>query len=315
MRTPPRSRESDPAAVRSAGEGDDLGIRSAFDALRRSGGPEPHLRTLVPALLAFSTSVVTAREDPDCSELENTATRFVGNVCVLDGAGGKIAAWVGGDGIAIVDDPFDALFLLLARVALREGVADIDGRSHRHGHSCGDRAASGHVPLAWSLARREATDDDSNLRFLLHVRVRPGWGHIVSGTKTCKAEAFEDRADGRGRLDRGKNACRRPAGDTSGHRRQRRARAKPPRASSRCASADRIGRHFPGCGPFLPPVVPSPGARGPLRRAGWQRERGCRRSVRDGIAAAAPGPAGTERGSAWRQLRPPIPPGPARPSA
>src|ERR1700730_16794642 len=56
-------------------------------------------------LAAFSA----AAQDEDLSKVEMKVTKVSGNVYMLQGAGGNIAASVGQDGIVIVDDEFAPL--------------------------------------------------------------------------------------------------------------------------------------------------------------------------------------------------------------
>jgi glyoxylase-like metal-dependent hydrolase (beta-lactamase superfamily II) len=57
----------------------------------------------------LTLSFAAAAQERDFSKVEIKTTRIAGNVYMLEGAGGNIAATVGEDGIAIVDDQFAPL--------------------------------------------------------------------------------------------------------------------------------------------------------------------------------------------------------------
>ena len=74
------------------------------------------------ALLAALWAQSAGAQNPDFSKVEIKATLVAGNVYMLQGAGGNIAAIVGDDGIVIVDDEYAELSDKV-RAALK-GVAD-----------------------------------------------------------------------------------------------------------------------------------------------------------------------------------------------
>jgi glyoxylase-like metal-dependent hydrolase (beta-lactamase superfamily II) len=59
--------------------------------------------------MAMLLAAAAAAQEQDFSKVEVKATRIAGNVFILKGAGGNIAATVGEDGVAIVDDQFAPL--------------------------------------------------------------------------------------------------------------------------------------------------------------------------------------------------------------
>ena len=66
------------------------------------------------AFLAIARAVLfgppaEAQQQPDWSKVQIKATKVAGNIYMLEGQGGNIAASVGEDGIIIVDDQFAAL--------------------------------------------------------------------------------------------------------------------------------------------------------------------------------------------------------------
>ncbi len=60
-------------------------------------------------VMAMLLAAAAAAQEQDFSKVEVKATRIAGNVFILKGAGGNIAATVGEDGVAIVDDQFAPL--------------------------------------------------------------------------------------------------------------------------------------------------------------------------------------------------------------
>jgi cyclase len=67
----------------------------------------PNTWRLAVALVLVTFSA--AAQDEDLSKVEMKVTKVSGNVYMLEGAGGNIAACVGEDGIVIVDDEFAPL--------------------------------------------------------------------------------------------------------------------------------------------------------------------------------------------------------------
>src|SRR5437870_12847475 len=66
------------------------------------------------AFLAIARAVLfgppaEAQQQPDWSKVQIKATKVAGNIYMLEGQGGNIAASVGEDGIVIVDDQFAPL--------------------------------------------------------------------------------------------------------------------------------------------------------------------------------------------------------------
>ena len=67
----------------------------------------PRALLLLPAFLLAASAA--SAQAPDFSKVEIKTTKVAGNVYVLEGQGGNIAASVGEDGIALVDDEFAPL--------------------------------------------------------------------------------------------------------------------------------------------------------------------------------------------------------------
>jgi len=100
---------------------------------------------LVAALAgAWVCSGVAFAQQPDFSKVEIKVTKVAGNVYLLEGAGGNIAACVGEDGIVIVDDQYAPLADKI-RAALK-GISDKPLRyiinTHYH-----DDHTNGNLPL------------------------------------------------------------------------------------------------------------------------------------------------------------------------
>jgi cyclase len=79
------------------------------------------IRTLLVATLASVAGIASAQQQ-DFSKVEIKVTKVSGNVYMLEGSGGNIAASVGEDGIVIVDDQFAPLADKI-RAALK-GITD-----------------------------------------------------------------------------------------------------------------------------------------------------------------------------------------------
>ncbi len=86
-----------------------------------------------------------AQQPPDWSKVQIKATKVAGNIYMLEGAGGNIAASVGEDGIVIVDDQFAPLAEKIQAVLKNIGVTDKPVRfvinTHYHGDHTGGNEA------------------------------------------------------------------------------------------------------------------------------------------------------------------------------
>lgn len=102
-------------------------------------------RTLavIPALFAILLMVNAAGAQQDFSKVEIKVTKVSGNIYMLEGAGGNIAASVGEDGIVIVDDQFAPLAEKIQ--AALKGITDKPVRfiinTHYHGDHTGGNEA------------------------------------------------------------------------------------------------------------------------------------------------------------------------------
>jgi hypothetical protein len=61
------------------------------------------------AVVTFSTATVCGGQGQDFSKVQIKVTKVSGNIYMLEGAGGNIAASIGEDGIVIVDDQYAPL--------------------------------------------------------------------------------------------------------------------------------------------------------------------------------------------------------------
>jgi hypothetical protein len=75
--------------------------------MKRNNGRQLSFLALVTGLLFLMT--VSAAAQQDFSKVQIKVTKVSGNIYMLEGAGGNIAASVGEDGIVIVDDQYAPL--------------------------------------------------------------------------------------------------------------------------------------------------------------------------------------------------------------
>ena len=93
----------------------------------------------------FCASVFAAAQEQDFSKVQIKVTKVSGNIYMLEGAGGNIAASVGEDGIVIVDDQYAPLADKIAAALKGIGVTDKPVRfvinTHYHGDHTGGNLA------------------------------------------------------------------------------------------------------------------------------------------------------------------------------
>src|SRR5947207_4642746 len=89
---------------------------------------------------------VAAQQQPDFSKVQIKATKVSGNIYMLEGQGGNIAASVGEDGIVIVDDQFaplaDKIQAALKELKITDKPVRFVINTHYHGDHTG-----GNVPF------------------------------------------------------------------------------------------------------------------------------------------------------------------------
>jgi len=99
-----------------------------------------------------------AQQEPDWSKVQIKVTKVSGNIYMLEGEGGNIAASVGEDGIVIVDDQFAPLADKIQAALKGLGITDKPVRFVINTHYHGDHAG-GNVPFANSGSTVIAQDN------------------------------------------------------------------------------------------------------------------------------------------------------------
>src|SRR5438067_3105126 len=105
--------------------------------------------TVTLALAAMATLVVqiASAQQQDFSKVQIKVTKVSGNIYMLEGAGGNMAASVGDDGIVLVDDEFAPLSEKIAAALKSTGVTDKPVRFVINTHYHGDHTG-GNLPFA-----------------------------------------------------------------------------------------------------------------------------------------------------------------------
>src|SRR5271166_4442448 len=92
-------------------------------------------------LFLLCTAAFAVAQDQDFSKVQIKVTKVSGNIYMLEGSGGNIAASVGEDGIVIVDDQYAPLADKIAAALKGIGVTDKPVRfvinTHYHGDHTG----------------------------------------------------------------------------------------------------------------------------------------------------------------------------------
>jgi cyclase len=111
-----------------------------------------------PLVVCMGASAAWGQQEPDWSKVQIKASKVSGNIYMLEGQGGNIAASVGEDGIVIVDDQFAPLADKI-QAALKElKVTDKPVRFVINTHYHGDHTG-GNVPFANSGSTVIAQDN------------------------------------------------------------------------------------------------------------------------------------------------------------
>ena len=126
------------------------------------------------ALLCFSA--LASAQDQDFSKVQIKVTRVSGNIHMLEGEGGNIAASFGEDGIVIVDDQYAPLADKIAAALKSLGVTDKPVRFVINTHYQGDHTG-GNLPFATGGSTVIAQD---NVRKRLETGGKAGNGGSVS---------------------------------------------------------------------------------------------------------------------------------------
>jgi cyclase len=112
------------------------------------------------ALIAWFVwpALATAQQQQDFSKVEIKVTKVSGNIYMLEGQGGNIAASVGEDGIVIVDDEFAPLAEKIQAALRNLGITDKPVRFVINTHFHGDHTG-GNLPMATAGATIIAHDN------------------------------------------------------------------------------------------------------------------------------------------------------------
>jgi cyclase len=110
------------------------------------------------ALMFGANAASAAQQEPDWSKVQIKVTKVSGNIYMLEGEGGNIAASVGEDGIVIVDDQFAPLADKIQAALKGLGITDKPVRFVINTHYHGDHAG-GNVPFANSGSTVIAQDN------------------------------------------------------------------------------------------------------------------------------------------------------------
>ena len=113
---------------------------------------------LFAALVAPFLCIAAVGQQPDFSKVEIKVTKVSGNIYMLEGQGGNIAASVGEDGIVIVDDEFAPLAEKIQAALKNLGITDKPVRFVINTHYHGDHTG-GNVPFATSGSTLIAQDN------------------------------------------------------------------------------------------------------------------------------------------------------------
>src|ERR1700687_4647032 len=102
------------------------------------------MRKLFLIALLLRPSLVLGQQEPDWSKVEIKVTKVSGNIHMLEGEGGNIAASVGEDGIVIVDDQFaplaDKIQAALKDLKITDKPVRFVINTHYHGDHTGGNA-------------------------------------------------------------------------------------------------------------------------------------------------------------------------------
>jgi len=132
------------------------------------------MRRLVFLLLCIAA--IAAAQEQDFSKVQIKVTKVSGNIYMLEGEGGNIAASVGEDGIVIVDDQYAPLADKIAAALKGIGVTDKPVRFVINTHYHGDHTG-GNLPFATAGSTVIAQD---NVRKRMETGGKAGNGGSVA---------------------------------------------------------------------------------------------------------------------------------------
>ena len=142
------------------------------------------MRKLALCCMLCVASIASAQEQ-DFSKVEIKVTKVAGNIYMLQGAGGNIAASVGEDGIVIVDDQYAPLADKIAAALKGIGATDKPVRFVINTHYHGDHTG-GNAPFATNGSTVIAQD---NVRKRLQTGGKAGIGTAMSMDQPAAAKA------------------------------------------------------------------------------------------------------------------------------
>jgi cyclase len=114
--------------------------------MKRTVGMGGAVATVMVGMLAF-IQVDRGQEQQDFSKVQIKVSKVSGNIYMLKGEGGNIAASVGEDGIVIVDDQYAPLADKIQTALKNLGITDKPVRFVINTHYHGDHTG-GNVPFA-----------------------------------------------------------------------------------------------------------------------------------------------------------------------
>src|SRR5208337_1529852 len=128
------------------------------------------------AVMMTAGQAAMAQQDTDFSKVQIKVTKVSGNIYMLEGEGGNIAASVGEDGIVIVDDQYAPLADKIAAALKGIGVTDKPARFVINTHYHGDHTG-GNLPFATGGSTVIAQD---NVRKRMETGGKAGNGGSVA---------------------------------------------------------------------------------------------------------------------------------------
>ena len=133
-------------------------------------------RTWLLALPLLLCAAIASAQDQDFSKVQIKVTKVSGNIYMLEGSGGNIAASVGEDGIVIVDDQYAPLADKIAAALKNIGATDKPVRFVINTHYHGDHTG-GNLPFSAKGATVIAQD---NVRKRLEAGGKAGNGSSIT---------------------------------------------------------------------------------------------------------------------------------------
>jgi len=134
------------------------------------------MRRIVFAAAVLCFACIALAQDQDFSKIQIKVTKVSGNIYMLEGAGGNIAASVGEDGIVIVDDQYAPLADKIAAALKGIGATDKPVRFVINTHYHGDHTG-GNAPFA---AKGSTVIAQDNVRKRMETGGKAGIGTAMS---------------------------------------------------------------------------------------------------------------------------------------